>query len=198
MDVGAWYGPWTRKLTKLADAVVAIEPANQLANHLRAAFPTAQIVEAAASDAIGTATLHVPSIGPLVGTSSLEYGEGIDVEVRRITIDSLDLSDVSFIKLDVEGHELPALLGAANTIDRDGPLLLIEMEVRIHPLEPVLDLLRAWGYRGYVLPHHTWIPLADIDLAAHQRAAIARVSQSFIRRVVWPRPRYINSVLFRR
>ncbi len=200
VDVGAWYGPWTRRLVRLADRVVAVEPTPRLAGHLRKAFATVDVVQAVASDHEGTATLHVPTAGPVVGTSSVEYGEGDseDVTVRRITLDSLGLTDVTFIKLDVEGHEVPALRGAEQTVRRDRPVLLVELEARIQPIAPVVDLLDGWGYEPYVLPGRTWRPLAGFDLASHQDTAIARVSQSFVRRVVWPHPRYVNLVLFRR
>lgn len=198
VDVGAWYGPWTARLLRRADRVVSVEPTPPLARQLRDSFPTVEVVEAAVSDHAGTASLHVPDGGAIVGTSSLEQpGQGDAVEVRRITLDSLGLTDVRFVKIDIEGHELPALRGAAQTIGRDRPALLIEVEERIQPVEPLLELLGGWGYRGYVLPGRSWVPLADFDLARHQREAIVRVGQSFARRVLWPRPRYVNSVLFR-
>jgi hypothetical protein len=129
----------------------------------------------------------------------MEYsdGAGDDLTVRRVTVDSLELTDVKFMKLDVEGHEVPALLGAEKTIRRDRPTLIIELEARFQPISPVLDLLAGWGYEPSVLTDQGWRSLAGYDLEAHQRAAIQRVSQSFVRRVVWPRPRYINMVLFR-
>ncbi|MFV2116326.1 FkbM family methyltransferase [Micromonospora sp. LOL_025] len=198
VDVGAWYGPWTARLLRRADRVVAVEPTPPLARQLRAAFPAAEVVEAAVSDHEGTASLYLPEGGAIVGTSSLEDPQqGDPVEVRRITLDSLGLTDVRFVKLDIEGHELPALRGAAETVRRDRPVLLIEVEERIQPVGPLLELLAGWGYHGYVLPGRDWVPLADFDLGGHQRAAIARVGQSFARRVLWPRPRYVNSVLFR-
>lgn len=197
VDVGAWYGPWTRHLRRLADRVVAIEPNARLARGIKAAFPDVEVVEAAASDHAGTAPLFLPPGGPAVGTSSLEYGDGRSVTVRLVPIDSLGLSDVRFMKVDVEGHELSALRGAADTIRRDRPVLLVEVEERIQPIAPIVDLLGEWGYRGFVLPADRWVPLADFDLGARQRAAIARVRQSFARRVLVSRPRYVNSVLFR-
>ncbi|TCB98861.1 FkbM family methyltransferase [Micromonospora zingiberis] len=198
VDVGAWYGPWTARLLRRAERVVAVEPTAALAGQLRSAFPTVEVVEAAISDHAGEATLYLPEGGAIVGTSSLEDPtQGVPVSVRRITLDSLDLTDVRFVKLDIEGHELPALRGAAQTVQRDRPVLLVEVEERIQPVEPLLDLLTGWGYRGYVLPGREWVPLADFDLGGHQREAIVRVGQSFARRVVWPRPRYVNSVLFR-
>jgi FkbM family methyltransferase len=197
VDVGAWYGPWTRGLRRLADRVVAVEPAADLARLVAAAYPDVQVVRAAASDHVGTATLHLPDGGAGVGTSSVEPGEGRPVTVPRVSLDSLGLTDVRFVKLDVEGHELPALRGAESTIRRDTPLLLVEVEERMQPIEPILALLAGWGYRPYVMPRGRWLPLRDFDLVAHQKAAVGRVRHSFARRVVAPWPRYVNLVLFR-
>jgi FkbM family methyltransferase len=197
VDIGAWYGPWTRGLRRIADRVVAVEPVAELARCVAAAYPDVRVVEAVASDHAGTAELFLPSGGPGHGTSSVEHGTGAAVTVRRVTVDGLELTDVRFVKLDVEGHEMPALRGAEATVRRDRPLLLVELEERIQPIAPVLDLLAGWGYRPYVMPEDDWRPLAGFDLAAHQRGALARVEQSFARRVVRPEPRYVNMVLFR-
>jgi FkbM family methyltransferase len=197
VDVGAWYGPWTRGLRRVADRVVAVEPAAELARCVAAAYPDVRVVEAVASDRPGTAELFLPPGGPGVGTSSVEYGTGTPVTVARVTLDELELRDVRFLKLDVEGHELPALRGAERTVRRDHPLLLVELEERIQPVQPVLDLLAGWGYRPFVMPVDRWLPLAGFDLVGHQRGAAGRVDQSFARRVVRPRPRYVNMVLFR-
>lgn len=43
-----------------------------------------------------------------------------------LAIDGLGLSDVAIIQLDVEGHELPALQGARDTIERNGPIIMVE------------------------------------------------------------------------
>jgi FkbM family methyltransferase len=50
----------------------------------------------------------------------VEHGQlaGSSIAVARVTIDSLDLSDVRFMKLDVEGHELAALRGAARRLSQ--------------------------------------------------------------------------------
>lgn len=197
VDVGAWYGPWTRRLRRRADRVVAVEPNAQLARCIGAAFSDVRVVEAVASDRPGSAELFLPKAGPAVGTSSLEYGDGQSITVSRVTIDGLGLTDVRFMKIDVEGHELPTLRGAAETIRRDRPVLLVEIEERIQPVEPIVELLQSWGYRAYVLPRDHWVPLAEFDLVGHQRSTVARVRQSFARRVIAPRPRYVNSVLFR-
>lgn len=197
VDVGAWYGPWTRGLRRIADQVVSVEPVPELARHVAGAFPDVRVIEAVASDHPGTAQLFLPTGGPGAGTSSVEHGDGPTATVQRITIDSLELTGVGFMKLDVEGHEMPALLGAEQTIKRDRPLLIVELEERIQPIQPVLDLLAGWGYRAFVMPGREWLPLESFDLLTHQKGALARIDQSFVRRVIRPEPRYVNMLLFR-
>ena len=46
VDVGTWYGPWTRGLRRIADRVVAVEPAPELARHVAAAYPDVRVVQA--------------------------------------------------------------------------------------------------------------------------------------------------------
>jgi FkbM family methyltransferase len=206
LDVGVWYGPWTRKLRARAERVVAIEANPTLAARLRHTYPDVTVVGAAASDHEGEATLYLPHGGQaLAGVASLDPtaaaltrlpGQARSELVRRITIDGLDLHDVRLIKLDIEGHELAALRGAERTIRRDRPMLLVELEARYQDVSIVVSLLESWGYRALVMPDRRWIPLHDFDLVTHQRAALPVAESSFLRRITPPRPRYVNLVRF--
>jgi FkbM family methyltransferase len=199
VDVGAWYGPWTARLLGLADRVVTIEPNPALAKLVRARFPATQIVEAAASDRVGTARLWLPAGGRgAEGVASLEHPSERSITVRRVTIDSLGLTDVRFIKMDIEGHEAAALRGAEQTIRRDAPLLLCELETRHQRIEEVIDTLAAWGYQGNVMPGRSWLPLGTFDLAAHQRANVHVAERGMLGRLARPAERYVNLVLFQR
>jgi FkbM family methyltransferase len=199
VDVGAWYGPWTARLSALADRVVSIEPNPALAALVRAAFPAARVVEAAASDHDGTAQLWLPPGGRgAEGTASLERTGGRSITVRRLTIDGLCLSGVRFIKMDIEGHEAAALRGAEQTIKRDSPVLVLELEARHQPIDQVIGTLAGWGYQGTVLAGRSWVPLADFGLAAHQRAASHVAARGMVGRLARPGERYINLVRFLR
>lgn len=199
IDVGAWYGPWTARLLALADQVVTIEANPALARLLRAGLPAAEIIEAAASDETGTATLWLPGGGRgAEGLASLEHPTERSVPVRRLTIDSLGLTDVRLIKVDIEGHEAAALRGAEQTIRRDSPLLLVELETRHQRIDEVAGMLGGWGYQGSVLPDRDWIPLSTFDLAGHQEANAHVAERGLLGRLVRPGERYVNSVLFRR
>ena len=199
VDVGGWYGPWTRRLLGRASRVVVIEPTPVHQVLRRTLPPAVEVVAAAASDHCGEAELWLPSAGGAVrGVSSLHRRDihGTSITVPLVTVDGLGLADVTFMKIDVDGHEIPVLRGAEDTIKRDQPRLLIEVEQRIQPVTDVTGLLESWGYRGWVRPRSGWIPVDTFPLAAHQ-ASISRVSErGLLARALYPFPRYINSVLF--
>ena len=52
-------------------------------------------------------------------------GEGIDVHCDRL--DDIYTGTPSFVKIDVEGHELHALKGAQETLKKHKPTVLIEI-----------------------------------------------------------------------
>ncbi|MBB1260238.1 FkbM family methyltransferase [Streptomyces alkaliterrae] len=201
VDIGGWYGPWTRRMARRAQRVVTIEPVPHLARLLRATTgDNVRVVQAAATDHTDGATLWLPPGGRGDrGVSSLvRRGDlhGTRIDVASVRVDTLELSDVRLIKIDVDGSEEAVLRGARDTIARCRPSLLVELEVRIQPPGPVVELLADWGYTGWVLPDRDWVPLRDFDLARHQRLTGHVAEHGLLRRALRPRPRYVNSVLF--
>lgn len=200
VDIGGWYGPWTRRMAERADRVVTIEPVPHLAQRLRDTTPAnVEVLQAAATDHSGTATLWLPPDGRGDrGVSSLVRREvhHATLDVPCLPLDELSLPGVSLIKVDVDGSELAVLRGAEDTIRRGRPALFIELELRIQPLDPVLSFLAEHGYTGWVLPAHDWFRLADFNLAAHQQRTAHVAENGLLRRSLAPHRRYVNSVLF--
>ncbi|MGW7486776.1 FkbM family methyltransferase [Streptomyces sp. NPDC054786] len=200
VDVGGWYGPWTRRLAGRADRVVTLEPVPHLARLLASVTPAhVEVVSAAATDHAGCATLWLPAEGRGDrGVSSLVRRElhTAALAVPCLPLDALALASVTLIKIDVDGAELAVLRGAERTVERELPALFVELETRIQPLTPVLDWTAAHGYRGWVLPHDRWLPLADFDLPAHQSRTCHVAEHGLLRRSLAPHRRYVNSVLF--
>ncbi|MHC3472130.1 FkbM family methyltransferase [Streptomyces sp. 7R007] len=202
VDVGGWYGPWTRRLAGRARRVVTVEPVPHLARLLAAGAPAnVRVIQAAASDHAGTARLWLPSgdAGDR-GVSSLVRRDihTHAVDVRCVTLDELGLRDVGFVKIDVDGSELAVLRGATGLLTRDRPALFVELETRIQPVAPVVSHLSLLGYEGWVLPGRRWVPLAKFPLEEHQASVSHVVAQGLLGRVLPFRshPRYVNSVLF--
>ena len=48
------------------------------------------------------------------------------IKIPTITIDSLDLASLGFVKLDVEGHEAQVLEGGKETLSKYKPIVMIE------------------------------------------------------------------------
>lgn len=83
-----------------------------------------------------------------IGDTSIGSG---GEETTTIAIDDLNLQNVGFIKIDVQGYELFVIRGAINTIKRCNPIIFVELES--HQLvkfgctkEDVVGLLKELGY----------------------------------------------------
>jgi FkbM family methyltransferase len=67
-------------------------------------------------------------------------------QVKLVTLDSLNLEKLDFMKIDIEGMEVSALLGAENTIQRCRPVLFVEND-RPEQSEALVALLKKWNYQ---------------------------------------------------
>ncbi len=198
VDIGTWWGPWTAAFASQCPAVHSFEPQPQLAAKLRRWVPDHVTVhEVAVSDEPGHAVLHRPDALP--GTDGLAtlrattdgpaQAVGLDtVEVTTVTIDSCQLEDVGLIKIDVEGFELQALRGAKQTIARDRPRLMIEIEQRHldQPITTVFDWLGEREYEGHFLRGTSWESLAEFDVERDQTRLVETPKSA----------EYINAFLF--
>lgn len=79
----------------------------------------------------------------------VKYDSASTYEAPLLSIDSLKLSRVDFIKIDVEGMEAEVLRGAKATLQRCKPMMLIEhIKTKKSDLE---KLLKTAGYKWFVL-----------------------------------------------
>lgn len=142
IDVGANRGQHALPMAQAVGAagrVLAIEAAAEMVLGLRQAVDAAgmgaivEIGDYAVSEAPGVATFNY--IGSADGYSSLGWDDKMaefgDRSQRTVTVQRLDdlVCDdriAAFIKLDIEGAELPALRGAERILRRHRPVLAFE------------------------------------------------------------------------
>jgi FkbM family methyltransferase len=85
------------------------------------------------------------------GGRGLTEGKEGEEDVQLTTIDSLGLTKLDFIKLDVQGFELHTLKGGEVTIKTNQPLMLIENYPDSEQDQKVINLVKEWGYEVYRL-----------------------------------------------
>lgn len=168
LDVGANAGDWTAALLRLVPAarVLALEPAPDMADHLRRRFASdarVDVVPVAVSDKCGSADLHVTAHShntSLQQPRDMNRDYGVEsgweevglVTVETSTLDALvgDRDEISVVKIDVQGAEAQVLRGATTTLRR-ARAVIIEVNERSHyegdaaPAE-IDSAMRALGY----------------------------------------------------
>lgn len=156
-DVGAQIGYMTLLLAKLvgpAGRVFAFEPmpANFAAlqeNILLNGYQTVRAERRAVADRTGVVGLRRVDDRVLSATASLVAAGDDTLDVEAVSLDEYFEGlerPLRFIKLDVEGAENLVLDGAQRVIERDRPLLLVEVHDLGGPPNPTVDRLRGLGY----------------------------------------------------
>jgi FkbM family methyltransferase len=158
IDVGANSGWYTYPLSKIFRRVYAFEINEDLTGWIKQYNPgNIELIHCGLSSTAGTARFYVPVTHgqAMTGWGSLHRDNlpGADAylekEIRIAPLDDFGIADVGFIKIDVEGHEVEVLMGAAKTIAQSRPVVLVE----VRPAhERTIDAwFRALDYRNCTL-----------------------------------------------
>lgn len=198
LDVGAnigYFSVLAAGLVGETGLVHSFEPApacfSQLKRNL-AAFPWADASPFAVADESGVARFHFSEKPSQTGWGSLLSEENAAMQETEVPVITLDewvreqgIRRVDFIKMDVEGAEYRALLGAVEILQRYRPIVVAELNAVClardgRRPEDVLALLRAAGYDTFgfndgvlalPLEGHGWIgemkDLGAVPLDAH-------------------------------
>ncbi|MBO4707467.1 MAG: FkbM family methyltransferase [Elusimicrobiaceae bacterium] len=168
IDCGAYTGDSINKFLKFSKdkykKIVAFEPDLDNVKKLRGnKFKNCEVIQAAVWDKEGEAEFYhystdalsakLSNTQSLAGETRKEFSK---YKVNLKVIDNISVcKDASFIKMDIEGAELPALKGAVNIIKTNKPKLAIciyhSNEDMLQIIEWVLSL--NLGYKIYVRSH---------------------------------------------
>jgi FkbM family methyltransferase len=197
IDIGANKGVYTHTLAKLCREVHAFEPHPKMFPLLMRALPkNARAYNVAVSDVTGTAELVIPSYnkagftnqGASLDTSKRNAPFGFaTVNVEARTLDSYNFTNVGFIKIDVEGFEAAVVRGMLATVQREKPVLMIEIEEwhRKQPIEACLREMDVLNAEVLFVRDGSLRPIAEFDPVADHRTRRGKPGyvQNFIFRV---------------
>jgi FkbM family methyltransferase len=169
IDIGANSGLYTYALSHLSNVVEVFEPqtwcTEDIVSYSKISPANINVYNVGLADFHGLLNLHIPvsegdysqlvkDLGNLTtGLSSFRQieGEQITVEVPVHKLDDYDFQDVAFMKIDVEGFESKVIAGASQTILREKPIILIEVENRHLDGKSITDVFQQisnFGYEG--------------------------------------------------
>ncbi len=195
IDIGANWGCYTYYLSKFCRQVDAFEPVPSCAESI-SAFQGRNISvhPVALSAAAGWRELHIPLRNGIPQDGYATFNDVVaPVQALLVPVHTLDeyaFRDVSLLKIDVEGHELEVLKGATSTIDRERPVILIEVEQRhiALPMTSVFRHITEHGYRGFFWTRGQLWPIDEFACERHQ---VLQENEDRINR-----DRYVNNFIF--
>lgn len=179
VDIGGNRGSYAYCLWSLGAKLEVFEPNPKCSKVLSAwgkGKPNVNIHSFALSDSSGSTTLHIPideSGEEHDASASIEFTEFAHAREQLVmlqTLDSYQFKDVSFIKIDVEGHEYSVIGGALETISVSHPAMLVEIEQRhnTRPIHEVFERILNLGYLGFFLCDDRLMALKNFDVSLHQ------------------------------
>ena len=185
LDVGIYRGIYSYEISKYAKTVHAFEfnPIifSFLNRNIYKIIKNIKLYNFGLSNKDGKAILRIPIRNKLakeenyeefyeMGRATIhnknEFNEFRTFEVNVKKLDNLQFENpISFIKIDVEGHEMEVIEGANETITKNKPILLVEIEER-HSKKKVIDTIKfieALGYKSYYFNEKKLINTATLN-----------------------------------
>lgn len=173
IDLGAnigWYTTVLSRLAGLSGSVIAVEPIPETFGLLSEVVQKLNLhnvkpLNCAVSDTDGHGVMELPRfdyggtnfyMAHLVsGSTAASAADRVEVPLRSLDsiVSGQDLSRVTFIKCDVEGHELAVLKGATKFFEKVRPPMMIEVAgtaaQQDDPKNEFFTIMKGYGYSPY-------------------------------------------------
>ena len=167
IDIGGNIGQMALLFARHAERVVTFEPIPSLADRLQQQIALNNLEgkvilkREALSDHTGELRIELPSPeNQGTGSSILsDHSEGHTIVVKAESLDriltEMNIADVDFLKMDIEGAELFALRGMTNLLTQtNNPILILEMNAKMmtaagYGSKELLEFLLPFQYQCY-------------------------------------------------
>ena len=184
LDIGAYQGIYSYVISKYAKTVHTFEPNpvifSFLNRNIYKIINNIKLYNFGLSNKDGKTILRIPIRNKLAKEENYEeffemgratihnknvFDEFRTFEVNVKKLDNLQFENpISFIKIDVEGHETEVIEGGIKTINKNKPILLVEIEER-HSKRKVIDVIKfinSLGYKSYYLNEKELVSTATL------------------------------------
>ena len=184
LDIGVYRGVYSYKLSQHFKNIHSFEPNPllypYLERNLKKIVSNIKLYNFALSDSNGVTELKLPlrskslfkdNIEELyqLGAATMHPKNKIEkfkkVPIITKKLDDIKINDkIDFMKIDVEGHEKNVIQGGIETIKKNKPILLIEIEER-HTKTAVIDIINyinSIGYKTFVSKKNNLINIEKI------------------------------------
>jgi FkbM family methyltransferase len=149
-----------------------------------------EVINSALSSRAGRTTLTMPADrkgNPTTELATLEpnampEARLISIEVETRPLDDFPVTNCSFIKIDVEGHEEEMLDGASALVAAQRPALMIELVEQFNPgvVARLSRRLAAQSYGGFFLSGGRLRPITAFDPARDQGDTTGRTREFIV------------------
>jgi FkbM family methyltransferase len=174
IDIGAYVGLYALVAAHAnpAACVLAFEPVPEVFARLSMNvsindLKNVKCVQSAVGREVGSASLLVPPHSfPTSSTLSADFAlrksdQPVTIEVAVTTLDHFseeqELTTIDLVKIDTEGTEVDVLMGMRSVMERNRPTIVCEV-LEGSPTEPIIELLRPYGYTSYSLGRDGPVP----------------------------------------
>mgnify|MGYP003340017442 CR=1 FL=1 len=161
LDIGANVGLWSRDLVKNFTQVIAFEPVAMFRECLQknVAVPNITIESVALGDREGQVNMIITEGN--TGHTHVDPNS-TNGTTTMVKLDSLNLHNIDYIKIDCEGFEYRVLQGSRETITNCRPVIVIEqkpheMYSKDYGQFAAIGLLEDWGMVKLAQVKDDWI-----------------------------------------
>lgn len=203
IDVGANYGRYTVLMSLFSRHVHSFEPSPQCLNSLNnLRLANASIYPNALSSSEGFGKYFAPikdgshfsSHGSLEQSVLKTYQDIDTIRVSKTTLDSLSSKSISFVKIDVEGHEMEVLSGGQKLIAKQKPVFMVEAEERHSPgtIAKIKDFFDRFNYQGFYISGKELFSfdsfVTDLQNPSELEKSVPRKEMSYINNFIFLPP----------
>ena len=140
LDIGSNIGQWTRPLAKQFEQVICFEPNPNFRECFERNIQRTNV------------TLFPYGLSDKEHSAQQDFNstvlKNIDGDIKCRTLDSFHIGNIDFVKIDVDGFEVPLLNGARKTLTHNDPVINIEMkrDKRLDIVSKCESILKELGY----------------------------------------------------